>query len=300
MQMISYAQNHEDVLLRRAFPDRDAGFYLDIGAAHPVIGSVTKHFYDRGWRGVNIEPLTTYYEQHATELPRDVNLQVCLSNREGGATLYQTPDYLGWATMSAEQAAAYRREGVAVVESPVALTTLARVCEQHANQHIDFLKIDVEGLEREVLEGGDWKQWRPRIVVVEAVAPNTMIATHDHWEDVLIKADYVPGLFDGINRWYVRAEDRELLPALSTPVNIFDDFIPYHHHHRAELLHASIHEMQAHIDDLAGRLERTRLELASYQEMGPTAMAIARRLHAFSVRHGRLAGLCKRLLRRAG
>ena len=49
MQMISYAQNHEDVLLRRAFPDQDAGFYLDVGAAHPVIDSVTKHFYDRGW-----------------------------------------------------------------------------------------------------------------------------------------------------------------------------------------------------------------------------------------------------------
>jgi FkbM family methyltransferase len=120
MLMISYAQNHEDVLLRRAFSDQDAGFYLDIGAAHPAIDSVTKHFYDRGWSGVNIEPLTNYYEQLTAERPRDVNLQVCLSNREGAATLYQTPDYLGWATLSAEQAAAYRKEGVSVVESPVA------------------------------------------------------------------------------------------------------------------------------------------------------------------------------------
>ena len=54
--MVSYAQNHEDVLLRRVFPDEPNGFYIDVGANDPVRDSVTKHFYDRGWHGINIEP----------------------------------------------------------------------------------------------------------------------------------------------------------------------------------------------------------------------------------------------------
>ncbi len=57
MPMVSYAQNGEDVVLARVFGDRRAGFYVDVGAGHPVVDSVTKHFYDLGWRGINVEPL---------------------------------------------------------------------------------------------------------------------------------------------------------------------------------------------------------------------------------------------------
>ena len=62
MSMISYAQNQEDVLLRREFPDCTNGFYIDVGANDPVWDSVTKHFYDRGWHGINIEPGLEPYE----------------------------------------------------------------------------------------------------------------------------------------------------------------------------------------------------------------------------------------------
>jgi FkbM family methyltransferase len=293
MKMISYAQNHEDILLRRAFPTQDTGFYIDVGAAHPVVDSVTKHFYDRGWSGVNVEPLTVYHRELCALRPRDVNLRVCLSDREGTAILYETPDHLGWATLSAEQAASYRRTGEAVVESPVVVTTLARICEEHAAQPFDFLKVDVECLEREVLAGGDWTRWRPRVVLVEATAPSTTVPTHEAWQDILLGADYLPAVFDGLNRWYVRGEDRGLLPALSVPVNITDNFVPYHHVHRVEVLHDIIHEMQRSIDALAQ-------ELAPFRTLGPTVARIAHKIKALSSRHPRWAALGKRLLRRAG
>ena len=55
-RFVSYAQNFEDVILWRALHDVTPGFYIDIGANSPTIDSVTKAFYERGWRGINVEP----------------------------------------------------------------------------------------------------------------------------------------------------------------------------------------------------------------------------------------------------
>ena len=80
--MISYSQNREDVLLNRLFPERSSGFYIDVGACYPVIHSVTKLFYDRGWRGINIEPLPSLSAVLTNDRPRDINLRMGLSNCE--------------------------------------------------------------------------------------------------------------------------------------------------------------------------------------------------------------------------
>ena len=89
---------------------------------------------------------------------------------------------------------------------------------------IDFLKIDVESHEREVLEGADWGRYRPRVVLVEATRPQTSIPSYEHWEPILLSADYLFAFFDGLNRYYVRAEDRHLVPLLQVPANVFDEY----------------------------------------------------------------------------
>ena len=72
--MISYAQNFEDVVLNRVFHAVQQGRYIDIGAYDPVVDSVTKHFYDRGWSGVNVEPVTRFHEKFVATRPRDWNI----------------------------------------------------------------------------------------------------------------------------------------------------------------------------------------------------------------------------------
>src|SRR5580700_8067787 len=89
--MISYAQNFEDVLLDRLFENRDSGFYVDVGAMDPVHDSVTKAFYDRGWRGINIEPHPQFYERLVAERSRDINLNVAVGDVEETRTLYAFP-----------------------------------------------------------------------------------------------------------------------------------------------------------------------------------------------------------------
>ena len=228
MTMISYAQNQEDVLLSRLFPPGRPGFYIDVGANDPVVDSVTKHFYDLGWRGINVEPSSRPYERLLQQRDRDVNLNVGLSDKEGSLSFYEFPPELpGSSTFEYGQAEWHHDSGRPYEQREVPVTTLARICEEHVAGPIDFLTIDTEGHERQVLEGGDWTRWRPRVVVVEATQPNTLIPTHDRWEHLLTGADYLFATFDGLNRFYVRKEDEDLLPALAAPANVCDDFIPF-------------------------------------------------------------------------
>ena len=85
--MILYVQNQEDVLLNRVFQGLSDGFYIDVGANDPVVDSVTKLFYDRGWTGINVEPDENCWRRLDSSRPRDRNLNLGLSDRPGNAHL---------------------------------------------------------------------------------------------------------------------------------------------------------------------------------------------------------------------
>jgi FkbM family methyltransferase len=226
MPKVSYAQNREDILLARALP-AGTGFYVDVGAADPVEYSVTKHFYERGWSGVNVEPQDDYFTKLAADRPRDTNLQLVISRAAGTVTLYVAPTHPGWATANEAVALQMMEQGIKVFPRELPAITLAELCAEHAPGEIDFLKVDVEGEERNVLLGGDFARWRPRIVVVEATEQGSATPNHELWEDVILGRDYLFAAFDGLNRYYVRAEDEALVPVLRVPVNIFDEVIVF-------------------------------------------------------------------------
>ena len=272
MTMVSYAQNAEDVLLARLFPSGLKGFYVDVGAHHPVQGSVTKHFYDQGWRGVNVEPAAEPFAELCQARPRDVNLGVGLSDKPGTLTLFES-SLTGCSTFSPDTANHQRQSGIWFAEREVEVLTLAQVCEDHVEGEIDFLSIDVEGHEARVLLGADWKRWRPRVVLVEATEPLTTVPSYEAWEPTLLDADYLFATFDGLNRWYVRMEDAQLLEPLRTPVNILDDHIPYIHFKRIEELRYGVELNQRHL--VAARAANQTLArryddlLADYQAAEP-------------------------------
>jgi FkbM family methyltransferase len=226
--MISYAYNREDVLLERLFRDQENGFYIDVGAGHPTQGSLTRHFYDRGWRGLNVEPSASLFDSLCSERPEDNNLRLAISNRSGWVNLYEfSGQEWGLSTLSAEQAEFHAQSGLQYETCSVRAATLAEICEEKVTGDIQFLSIDVEGHEAKVVEGGDWDRWRPRVVVIESTRPMTQIPTHQVWEPRLLQADYLFTYFDGLNRFYVRAEDVHLMECFKTPVNLFDSYIPY-------------------------------------------------------------------------
>lgn len=225
MPFISYAINFEDVLLWRALGHVQNGFYIDVGANDPVEHSVTKAFYDRGWRGINIEPLPRFVQPLLEQRERDVNLAVAAGASEGVISLFDIPAVNGWATNDPLVAQSHREEGFDLSEIRVPLRTLAAICEEHVAGDIHFLKVDVEGFEAEVLRGMDFVRWRPWVVVVEATKPNSPLLSHDSWESLLTGRGYAFAYFDGLNRYYVVNEHPELLPKLAVQANVFDHFI---------------------------------------------------------------------------
>ena len=92
-------------------------------------------------------------------------------------------------------------------------------------QTIHFLKVDVEGAEREVLASSDWDAFRPIVVLVEAVEAWSTTPTHDAWEHILLDAEYEFAAFDGINRFYVDRDHHDLVRALAYPISALDRFV---------------------------------------------------------------------------
>ncbi|HSR26800.1 MAG TPA: FkbM family methyltransferase [Candidatus Eisenbacteria bacterium] len=271
--MVSYAQNGEDVVLARVFGDRADGYYIDVGAFAPDHGSVTKHFYDRGWHGINVEPARAAFERLRTARPRDVNLNICISDRAGLATFYESAE-TERSTLSAEVAADLRAAARTVEVRP-----LADVCAEYAPDHIDFLKVDVEGHEAEVIAGADWSRWRPVVLVIEATEPGTRVPSQARWEHRLLEADYEFALFDGLNRFYVRAEDRALLPRLAAPANPLDGFVPHRHQRALDELTAARRELRRLRMKLHRRDRRIRLleaRLAGPYGLSGQATGVAR------------------------
>ncbi|MCL2385328.1 MAG: FkbM family methyltransferase [Alphaproteobacteria bacterium] len=223
--MISYAQNFEDVMISRLFDPDYRGFYIDIGAGHPEFLSVTRHFYDQGWSGVNVEPATCFYPLLCEARPRDVNLRCAIGNSPGVATFHEFPKLPENSTL--ERVVADRLTTCEFVSfsHEVEVVRLADLCSVHAKERtIDFMKIDVEGGELGVLESGDWKQYRPRLLVIEATVVNSREENWQAWEPILTKANYHKIWFDGLNNFYLREEDLDLRFAFQLPPNIFDRF----------------------------------------------------------------------------
>jgi FkbM family methyltransferase len=224
---LSYAQNFEDLILERAFRERRDGVYVDVGASDPVRYSVTLKFYLRGWRGVNIEPSPVLFAALTQARPGDANLNVAAGVTAGEGTLYHC-DVPELSTLDPDVAAALRAAGRTTEELIVPVRTLAQICREHCgDRQIDLLKIDAEGWEAQVLAGADFVRVRPRVLAIEAVKPNTTEPAHAGWEPALLASGYVFAWFDGLNRFYVRDEDRALLAHFQTPVGVFDGFSPH-------------------------------------------------------------------------
>ena len=258
-KFLSYSQNNEDVLLWRALGHVQNGFYIDVGANDPVEHSVTKAFYDAGWRGINIEPLPAFHEAFMEQRPRDINLAEAAGSSDGSLTLYDVADVNGWASPEREVAEGHRAAGHEVRELTVPVRTLASICSEHVQGEVHFLKVDVEGFESEVLLGMDFERWRPWVLVVEATLPGRRETNHETWEHLVLEQRYIYAWFDGLNRYYVADEHAELGAHLTIQPNVFDEFIS-HHLDKSWVAERTLNDALAHaaqrVQEMAAHVER--------------------------------------------
>ena len=203
--VVTYAQNREDLYIASFFPDVEDGFYVDVGAQHPVRDSVTKYFSLRGWTGINIEPQRKYYELLVADRAKDVNLNIGISDAAGSLRLREFASD-GLSTFSETMKAEYEQDehvrSAGHIDYDVTVETLANVFAGYVpeGQAIHFLKVDVEGLEYQVFRGNDWERFRPVLLCVEA---NHIV---QDWHHLLVDANYEKVLFDGLNEYFLAKE----------------------------------------------------------------------------------------------
>lgn len=222
-RMISYAQNFEDVMLWRALSHVRNGCYVDVGAQSPDTDSVSRLFYENGWRGVHVEPTPQYANLLRDRRPDEVVLQVAVSDQPGILQFFIIAD-TGLSTTDAAMAATYRGQGFQVSDVRVPAVPLDTVLDQITDSEVHWLKIDVEGAEALVIEG--WKRGGPRpwVLVIESTRPISTEQVHSAWEPAVLEHGYEFVYFDGLNRFYISDEHLELRDAFASGPNVFDDF----------------------------------------------------------------------------
>jgi FkbM family methyltransferase len=270
---VSYAQNGEDVVLHRALGDVESGRYVDVGANSPEADSVTKAFYDRGWTGLDVEPVHTFAEQLRAARSRSVVVEAAVTAEDGGEVVLHEVVDTGLSTTRAEYVGDTVDRGHEVREVRVPSRTLRSLVSEHLGDGpVHFCKVDVEGAEGDVLRGADLASWRPWVLVVEATRPNSTEPTHEAWEATVLAAGYRFCLFDGLSRWYVAEEHAErLAPRLAYPACPLDDWVPAtqrrleHQLHEIGTAHRELSEQLADCERRAAEADGLRAELLRWR-----------------------------------
>jgi FkbM family methyltransferase len=171
---ISYSQEGEDLVLARILAEMSVGkgFFVDIGAHHPTRFSNTYYFYRRGWRGINVDPLPGTRRLFARARPRDITIECGVGSVPGVMTYYAFSEP-ALNTFLESEAERKNRAPYRIVETiQIPVVTLQQILDEHlpANSGIDFMTIDAEGFDHEVVVSNDWKKYRPRVVLVELLS----------------------------------------------------------------------------------------------------------------------------------
>jgi len=169
----SYSQEGEDMILRRVFENQESGFYVDVGAHHPKRFSNTYFFYKNGWRGINIDAMPGSMKPFHKKRPRDINLEIPISSKKQQLTYYifNEPALNSFSKEISEKRdtdnGTYKIVSTVDIETAALSEILGKYLSK--NHSIDFLSVDVEGLDYDVLISNDWSRFRPKVVLVEVL-----------------------------------------------------------------------------------------------------------------------------------
>lgn len=202
----SYSQYGEDLIID-AILGIDRPFYVDIGANHPKHLSNTYRFYRRGGTGINVEPDPSAFPDLAAARPSDINMPIGI-----GVTSETLPFY----RMSANTLSTFNKadadlsvgNGYRLLQTvQVPIETLAIILERHRPKGaIDFISIDVEGFEIQILKSNDWSRFRPTVIVLEINRNQASLLEY------MSQLDYVLVMNNGTNGIFLDRTARQQRP----------------------------------------------------------------------------------------
>jgi len=194
--IVSYSQEGEDLVLRRFLKDETKGFYVDVGAHHPQRFSNTYYFYQKGWRGINVDADPDLVKEFDARRPRDINITAGVGSDGRELTFYVFNEK---ALNTFDQEIARKHSKIMdysiVEERTIKIVTLSKILDKHLpnKQRIDFMSVDVEGNDLDVLKSNNWDIYRPRFLLVECHNISSIPAImKDKLVTYLFRQRYIP------------------------------------------------------------------------------------------------------------
>lgn len=167
-----YSQEGEDMILNRIFNGQESGFYVDVGAHHPFRFSNTYYFYKRGWRGINIDAMPGSMRLFRKFRSKDINLEIPVGSAEDVLTYFSFNEP---ALNSFSEKISRERDGRNgyFIRQEIKLKTsrLSSILDEYLvnKSEIDFLSIDVEGMDFDILKSNDWVKYKPKCILIEVL-----------------------------------------------------------------------------------------------------------------------------------
>jgi FkbM family methyltransferase len=193
-KQIAYSHSGEDLVIDAFFRTTKKGFYVDVGAHHPMRYSNTALLYKRGWKGINIDPDSNLIAAFNRNRKRDVNLNVGVASQESELTLYRFSDP-AVNTFVPENAERLRSKRwlTQISDDKIPVQPLSKLLDEYLpeNTLIDFLNIDVEDLDLEVIQSNNWEKYRPGVIAIEDRFFNPLHPEQSDIYTFLINKDYI-------------------------------------------------------------------------------------------------------------
>ena len=189
-----YSQNGEDLILNRFLNNKKEGFFVDVGAHHPIRFSNTFLFYKKGWSGINIDAMPGSMAQFNKIRPNDINIEKGIGLKKDKLTFYQFNES-ALNTFSKKEAFSKNKDGYKIIKSNlVEVDTLENILDKYMplNTEIDFLNIDAEGKDEEVLISNNWKKYKPNYIIIEILREVSLYNNNSSINKFLKTKGYIP------------------------------------------------------------------------------------------------------------
>lgn len=171
LENVTYSQNSEDLIIEYIQNEKKTGIYVDIGAHHPYRFSNTYKLYLNGWKGINVDPLPKCKELFDIYRPKDINLNVGISNSSKILSYYSF-DEPAYNTTNKVRADYLQNNNIAKLkeEVEIKLVKLEKIFDKYIkDKEIDLLTLDVETMELDVLMSNNWERYSPKLIVMESI-----------------------------------------------------------------------------------------------------------------------------------
>lgn len=168
---VSYSSFGEEILVNRIFKNKKDGFFVDVGAFNPVVGSLTKTLYDKGWKGINLDFSETNINLFKIFRKRDISVQTGVSDKNIVKKSFTFDPSSGTNTLNEKYAQGWAKKFYKNYEiKNVKCKTLNSILEENnIIKNFDYLNIDVEAHDYEVLRGIDLNLFKPKLITCEII-----------------------------------------------------------------------------------------------------------------------------------